>query len=190
MTTLTELYTCQQSTAISKLKEIKTELHMVAFSISGDVDDVYLISQYAAVEGMKTFGYYGDDPKGDLISFNEFVGFDYVNQPVNTKDYRGCALAYALLEPPHSINLKIDGKFNSQEYHAIKTREYTTIYRLFLNDFVQLDKYQNEDFIIYSWSDDWSDFFDAGKEWWGTYYCTVFNKKDNSVIALVPNHSS
>lgn len=31
---------------------------------------------------------------------------------------------------------------------------------------------------------DWSNYFDAGKEWWGTFYWTVFNKKNNTIMVL------
>ncbi|MGY3777085.1 hypothetical protein [Isobaculum melis] len=32
-----------------------------------------------------------------------------------------------------------------------------------------------QDLIIYRWNDDWSDYFDAGKEWWGTFYWTIYD---------------
>ncbi|MGY3777089.1 hypothetical protein [Isobaculum melis] len=32
-----------------------------------------------------------------------------------------------------------------------------------------------QDLIIYRWNDDWSDYFNAGKEWWGTFYWTIYD---------------
>lgn len=206
MIQLTESYTWQQSAAKSKLSNIDAALDMVSFTIDGIISDVYLLSQFAAVEGLKIFGQkieenwlakkddllakypkfnfekrfrinIFNEPTGELISFEKFVGFDFQNQPVNIKDYQGCALAYALLEPPYGIRVEIDAKYGTSEYHIIKTKKYTSLYKMFLNNFVMLSEYSKEDFIIYSWSDDWSNYFDAGKEWWGTFYWTVFNKK-------------
>lgn len=106
-------------------------------------------------------------PSGKPISFDQFVGFDYKNKDVNVHDYRGCDLAYALLEPPYGIKLQIDAALNTPEYVAIKTKELTALYCMFLNDFILLSECNKEHLIIYSWSDDWSNFFDAGKEGWG-----------------------
>ena len=214
MIQLTETYTWQQAAVNSKLDKLQVELEVVSFAIEGVEDDIYSLSQYAAIEGMKIFAQRIEDnwqkrkkellknipkfdfekrykiiihdnkPNGRLISFEEFIGFDYKNKSVNIFDYRGCDLAHALLVPPYGIKVKIDAKFGTEEYHEIKTKEFTNLYRLFLNDFILLSKYKKEDLIIYSWSDDWSNFFDAGKEWWGTYYLTVYNRQSNTIIVL------
>lgn len=41
-----------------------------------------------------------------------------------------------------------------------------------------------EDIEIYKWSDDFSDYFDAGKEWWGTGLWTAFDLKTNTVVVI------
>lgn len=214
MIQLTETYTWQQAAAISRLDKLEVELKMVSFAIEEPVTDIFSLSQYAAVEGMKIFAQRLDDdwysckddvlkkfptfnfdkcfrikiydykPTGKQISFDEFAGADAQNQSVNVKDYTKWELAYVLLEPPYGIRLPITAKPGSYEYYATKTKEYTALYHMFLNDFLLLSQYKKEDFIIYSWSDDWSDFFDAGKEWWGTYYCTIYNKRNNTIIVL------
>lgn len=58
MMQLTESYTWQQSAAKSKLSNIHAAVDMVSFTIDGIISDVYvyLLSQYAAVEGLKVFG--------------------------------------------------------------------------------------------------------------------------------------
>lgn len=218
MIKLTETYTWQQAAVMSKFDKLQIELEMIAFVIDGVVDDIYLLSQQAAIQGMiyfdqrmennllnrkdyllenfpkfdieKRFRYkINGEPTGEPISLNKLVGFDYKKKDVNVQDYTGCGLAYALLEPPYGINLKIDAARNTSEFIAIKTKEFTAIYRMFLNDFILLSEYNEEDLIIYSWSDDWSNFFDAGKEWWGTYYYTVYNKQNNTIIVLGASES-
>jgi hypothetical protein len=37
---------------------------------------------------------------------------------------------------------------------------------------------------IFSWGTDWSDYFDAGKEWWGTFFWTV-RRPDSSVVTAI-----
>ncbi|MDV3352210.1 hypothetical protein D0962_02495 [Leptolyngbyaceae cyanobacterium CCMR0082] len=38
---------------------------------------------------------------------------------------------------------------------------------------------------IYSWSDDCSNYFDAGKEWWGTLFCTYFCRPDSTLVVVM-----
>lgn len=214
MIQLIESYTWQQAAARSKLDKLQAEINTVCFSIEGVPEDVFELSRYAAIEGMKVFAerleddwnrrkeeilqkypkfdfdkhfkieIYDQEPTGKRVSLEEFVGFNYEKDCVNVHDYTKFPLAYALLEPPYGINIPITAGHGSKEYFSVKTQEYTAIYRMFLNDFVLLTHYQKEDFIIYSWSDDWSNFFDAGKEWWGTYYWTVYNKKSNTIMVM------
>lgn len=216
---LTEQYTWQQTAAKSKLEKLEARLEMMAFAIEGKTDDWYQLSQLAARQGMQllaqrcednwqaqkemyaekypTFDFekrfrikiYGE-PTGTKISLDEFVGFDYQHQPVDVRDYRGRSLCYALLEPPYSIRKQIDAKFGSEQYEAQKTKLFTELYRMFLSDFILLPKHALEsDYVIYTWADDWSNFFDAGKEWWGNYYWTVYNKKNHTIIVLAASET-
>ncbi|MGY3777090.1 hypothetical protein [Isobaculum melis] len=41
-----------------------------------------------------------------------------------------------------------------------------------------------QDLIIYRWNDDWSDYFDAGKEWWGTFYWTIYDPSTNRMTVI------
>jgi hypothetical protein len=37
---------------------------------------------------------------------------------------------------------------------------------------------------IFSWSTDWSNYFDAGKEWWGAFYWTVRPAGSDSIVVI------
>lgn len=37
---------------------------------------------------------------------------------------------------------------------------------------------------IYSWTVNWSNYFDAGKEWWGSFYWTLENLEKSNVIVI------
>lgn len=39
--------------------------------------------------------------------------------------------------------------------------------------------------VVYRWSTDCSDFFDAGKEWWGAYFWTIYNPVKEMYIAAL-----
>lgn len=39
--------------------------------------------------------------------------------------------------------------------------------------------------VIYKWGVDCNPYFDAGKEWWGAYFWTVYNPHKNIYIAIV-----
>lgn len=211
MIQLIETYTWKQAAVKSKLGKLSVELDTVSFLIDSIEEDIYTLSQYAAIEGMKIFAQRVeeswqtskndllikhpkfdfekrfkikilDQPVGQLISFDEFVGFDYKTEDINIHDYTGCELAQALLSPPYSIGLKIEA--DAETHFAVRTREYTKLYRTFLNDFILLSEYGRDVFEIFRWSDDWSNYFDAGKEWWGTYFWTVYNKQNNTIIVL------
>jgi hypothetical protein len=43
---------------------------------------------------------------------------------------------------------------------------------------------QPEGAKIYSWSTDWSNYFDAGKEWWGAFYWTIRIPGRTSVVVI------
>jgi hypothetical protein len=40
------------------------------------------------------------------------------------------------------------------------------------------------EYVIYHWSDDASNFFDAGKEWWGTYFWTAHEIGTDRIIGI------
>lgn len=218
MMLLTEHYTEKQTAAMEIFDELLVELEMISFEIKDSIEEVYTLSQEAAIHAMICFDERLEDnwqarkedflqrftkfnfdnrlrytingkPDGKQISFDEFVGFNYMNENVNIQDYRNISLAYALLEPPYGLKLKIEATRGTPEYNEIKTKKYTEIYRMFLNDFILFSEYNKEDFVIYSWSDDWSNFFEPGREWWGNYYYTVYNKRNNTVIVLGASES-
>lgn len=69
---------------------------------------------------------------------------------------------YAFLSPPHGTPYKA-------------------------SDFIEFNKVllpDAENAEIYRWSDDFSDYFDAGKEWWGTGLWSVFDKTSDTVVVI------
>ncbi|NEQ46721.1 MAG: hypothetical protein F6K00_25505 [Leptolyngbya sp. SIOISBB] len=76
--------------------------------------------------------------------------------------------AYAFFEPPYF--LKGTALEKEHLFHEVE--------RLFLQRF-------DTSAIIWQWSDGCSNFFDAGREWWGTYFYTYSLPGDNAIVGIV-----
>jgi hypothetical protein len=75
-----------------------------------------------------------------------------------------CGYAYAFFEPPYNIR----GSMKEKE------RLFLNVENLFFGRFDSRAQ-------IWKWSDNCSNFFDAGKEWWGTYFYT-YAPPDSQII--------
>jgi len=189
MIQLTEIYSSTQREEISKLKELGSVLHIVQFAALGVVQDIYQLSVQATVEGMKLFSPNFSStimPIGSEISLKDFIGFDLEKEFINIRDYSkpSAKLAYALLEPPYNLSIKINAEWNTYNYYEIKTIKYTEVYKSFIKNLLCITNLNQDEIKIFEWSDNWSDFFDDGKEWWGTFYWTIYNKRNNTIIVL------
>lgn len=86
-------------------------------------------------------------------------------------DNIGNGYCYAFAEPPYNMRSK------AKTYHV-----FWNIDKLLFNIFV-------DELEIYEWSNDWSNFFEQEKEWWGTFYWTIFNKTKNIMIVIAGSSS-
>ena len=77
------------------------------------------------------------------------------------------------LEPPYDLDLKSE-LFSYGEY-------FDGFCKVIFSDLHQLE--------IYKWSIDCSNIFDSGKEWWGSYYWTVYNPIQKTYIAILATSS-
>ena len=105
-------------------------------------------------------------PSNGITVFSDYYNYDDVenqNNVVtvyqNNKDYVTQGYADAFLSPPHSFA----GKMTNFE-----------IGRLFL-EFNQFLFDDINKITVYSWPTDCSNYFEAGKEWWGSFFWTVYN---------------
>lgn len=110
--------------------------------------------------------------RGQKYFLNNYFFHDTVESSENivkTFTHLPDGFAYAVLNPPHSLQV---GKniFEKGSYFL---------------DFCQTLFTDIERLEIYQWSDDTSNFFDAGKEWWGTFFYTVYNPIQNIYIGIV-----
>ena len=98
------------------------------------------------------------------IDYNGCVFYDAEWEPNDDNFGTTVPYWYALMEPVH-------GRRNKQEDFK-KVNEV-----LFPNGTDVLE--------IYEWSTDWSDFFDAGHEWYGACCWSVYDKSMNRYIVML-----
>ena len=82
-------------------------------------------------------------------------------------------LGYAFFETPHTLRLK----------DSIKD-EGDFFFEFFNELFGDLNQIE-----VYEWSTDFSSYFDAGKEWWGEFYWTVYSFEKELFIAITASTS-
>jgi hypothetical protein len=113
----------------------------------------------------------GFAPQGKQISVDEFIGPLYSRSEgfqrrapngLYGDEMRG--FAYALMEPPHGLG---NGKELFSEFKL----------RLFANF--------PDDTIVYEWETDELGYFEAGREWWGTFYWTVEVPAANRIVGIL-----
>ena len=135
-------------------------------------------------------------PKGEKISIPIFLGkgydiknrsidlYEYSNDiRINKNDING--LAYALLDPPHGLYITDPNEKWSPEYGKHEQLKLTELFHIFIKETFEINNLEHTNHLeVYKWSNDWSNYFDAGKEWWGTFYWTILNKKRSEIIII------
>jgi len=87
---------------------------------------------------------------------------------------------YAFLEPPQGTGPVIKGgkairdKYSSEDFQIVNKA-------LFPNGTAELE--------VYEWSTDWSSYFDAGHEWWGTLCYSIYDKRLNRYAVLLASET-
>lgn len=136
--------------------------------------------------------------EGRPISVAELLGpgYDIEDDRVQLFHYRGRAtvtsilsgLAHALLNPPYSLRRPPDAAWRgrSGKRYAEGERAWMhDVLRAFCRDVLDLpDPLDAEHLRVHEWPTDWSTFFDAGREWWGSFYWTVENLERGWITVL------
>ena len=134
--------------------------------------------------------YYDWDAKKPLIrgvqtEVNAYFPFDTIEKSENSIDMQarinaftkkygierksGAGFLYALLEPPYRLQLEENITKRGQFFLDISA--------------VLFDELK--DLEVYTWSTDCSKIFDAGKEWWGCFFWTVYNPAKDMYIGII-----
>lgn len=146
----------------------------------------------------------GIQPSGEIISREAFVGkgHDWTKGTITVFRYgndftsRGAvsdsqSVVYALLDPPYGILLpELTGMNWGEKFARVEAEAQTKLLKKFMHtlglEYEKLDTNRNyfDRQVIYRWSDDWSNYFDQGKEWWGTFFWTILIPDKRRIVVI------
>ncbi|MEM7346589.1 MAG: hypothetical protein AAF485_20290 [Chloroflexota bacterium] len=104
------------------------------------------------------------------INISKFLGsyFDTdTHRIIRPKSYPDLGYAFAFSSPPYGLRVSLEEV--NELFLAINTH-------LFNNFSDALD--------IYQWSTNWSNYFIAGNEWWGSFFWTIHNKSRDFIVVV------
>ena len=109
--------------------------------------------------------------------------------------------ARTLLYVPKMLKKEfLNREYEGINHNGLETNEFLPYWYAFLEapheygrydpeDFIKVNKtlfpYGEDDLEVYEWSTDWSDYFEAGHEWWGAACRSVFDMKLNRYVVML-----
>lgn len=143
----------------------------------------------------------GEEPVGKRIEIDRFFGDGYDVESGNVKLFRygddfksrgnvpsslGSGFVYALYDPPYGFTPPDNqgGTPWSKENSRLLEEAQTRFLKRILKEFAISGSAKPYEQVIYSWSDNWSNFFEAGKEWWGTFFWTILHLERREVTVI------
>jgi len=164
----------------AKLKKNRSELFTMDYDFGVLKDSGKEISvqdfmgwQYEEVSGrIKILSYNLLNPKTkgyDLFFYQNEKEVIENALTIDQEDKRQIGFVYAFLDPPYSF---MCGKTIFE-----KGNFFLDFCRLLFTDISQIE--------VYKWSTDSSNYFDAGKEWWGAFFWTVYNPYQDWYIGII-----
>jgi hypothetical protein len=134
---------------------------------------------------------------GKYIHFKDFIGdyygvekgaltmFEYHERFKVMRGAENGGFAKAFLAPPHSLRFERAGSFSDKEYMDSEIRFYIELLQAYLKTILNVNNIAEAELLkIISWSDNWSNYFEAGKEWWGTFCWTILDERSNVVTFI------
>jgi len=135
------------------------------------------------------------EPQGRAVSFDTFLGsgYDFRRDALGESEYadywrsaRGVdedgddgGFVRALLDPPYSLSLTADSAPRPQ--YANKHELVREVLGTF---FGGRDGKLAGPLKITRWDSDWSNYFDQGNDWWGSYFWTVEKVWDEEIVVI------
>ena len=165
---------------VAKLKKNRRELFTMDYDF-GVLEDS---GKEISVQDFMGWQYEEVSGRVKILSYNllnpKTKGYDlyfYYNEKeviekaltIDQEDKGKIGFVYAFLDPPHSF---MCGKTIFE-----KGNFFLDFCRLLFTDISQIE--------VYKWSTDSSNYFDKGKEWWGSFFWTVYNPYQNWYIGIL-----
>lgn len=108
--------------------------------------------------------------------FSEPVERWFLRNGLEEGDQCTYGLVDALLDPPYGIGLE-RGDEAAKKQLVHRFLKLVLGYDAVTGSFESLPQ-------IFSWSTDWSNYFEAGKEWWGAFYWTILLEEKQEIIVI------
>ena len=180
-----------QQTLISVAEQVNTRLDRMAAKLkmnrrelfTMDYDFNILKDSGKEISVQDFMGWQYEEVSGKIILRGEKLRnqyFYYDDKEVPEKamalageDREKIGFVYAFLEPPYSF---MCGKTIFE-----KGNFFLDFCRLLFTDISQIE--------VYMWSTDSSNYFDAGKEWWGAFFWTVYNPYWDRYIGIIASET-
>jgi hypothetical protein len=118
--------------------------------------------------------------QGKKITYQDFFGpkYDFQQKQFFDRDaWMGTdcvGYAHAFSDPPYTLH-------DDAQMKRISMQEATELFHRINQEVLGGITPQS---IIYEWPVDWSNFFDAGKEWWGSFLWTFANPGTHRIVVL------
>ena len=176
-----------QQTLISVAEQVNTRLDRMAAKLkmnrrelfTMDYDFNILKDSGKEISVQDFMGWQYEEVSGRIILsgeklYNQYFYYDDKEVPEKAvamaeEDREKIGFVYAFLDPPYSF---MCGKTIFE-----KGNFFLDFCRLLFTDISQIE--------VYMWSTDSSNYFDAGKEWWGAFFWTVYNPYWDRYIGIV-----
>ena len=180
-----------QQTLISVAEQVNTRLDRMATKLkmnrrelfTMDYDFNILKDSGKEISVQDFMGWQYEEVSGRIILsggklHNRYFYYDDKEVPekavvMTEEDLKKEAFAYAFFQPPYSFMIT---KSNFE-----KGNFFLDFCRLLFTDISQIE--------VYMWSTDSSNYFDAGKEWWGAFFWTVYNPYWDRYIGIIASET-
>lgn len=184
----TNLYSLAKAAAITGM-EILAERHRKWFE---QTNSELKIEDYFNIEIFPN-----EELSGDNIDFGEFIGngyaleadtlnlftYNYNDKFISQNTEKG--FAKALLNPPYSLHIDKVGEFASNVYAEHETKSLTQVLKKYLTLMLKVNNIDDTKYLtIIQWSNNWSNYFESGKEWWGAFCWTIYDSRDNTIAFI------
>ncbi len=190
--------------AFKPFSEINCVLDLFRFPLSEVKDPkqaiIHTTNEFKEMYGIEfsqnaTHGHITTDMEGETISFQELWGegynvddddlhlFHYTDNSKSTGIHDG--LAHALLNPPYGLRHNNPHKAFGGKYSEFEKNWMKNLIHKFCFEVLELDKLEDgNSLLIKKWPTNWSIYFDAGDEWWGSFCWTIVNSEKQWITVI------
>jgi hypothetical protein len=123
--------------------------------------------------------------KGYNLDQDEVRIFTYSHETNSVSFSISEGLAYALLCPPHGLISNNPHKSYSEEYAKFERQWMVGLIHKFCTEILELNHIEDGNKLqIQKWPTNWSNYFDAGDEWWGSFCWTITNLEKQWITVI------